>query len=343
MAETRLKGTSVEEKTQKQILDLIVGKDDVSWKNIIFGLIESEQMDPWDINISLISAKFLEQVKRLQEMDFRISGKVVLATAVLLKLKAERLRDEELEALDRIIHSAEEPVDLGLDELGFEEQPFANGERPQLIPRTPQPRKRKVSVYDLVEALEKALEADARRPEYIAPKTLDTIDPPEHHIDISVIIREVYDRIYGHYELEKSEEKLMFHHIARSTDPQDMVMTFIPLLHLENARKIDLEQPEHFGPINIYLLDKTPPAYGADGKERQTRLEAATNGIKEIVKQAQEAKPATKQKVKKIPAPKEFQIKLAKPEEKQKPAVKQKPEPGIKVRKAVQKKAPVKA
>jgi segregation and condensation protein A len=265
---------SVEERTQKHILDIIVGQDDISWKNIIFGLIESEQMDPWDINITLIAAKFLEKLKELKEMDFRIGGKVVLASAVLLKLKADKLRDDEINALDRLIKTAEEPIDLGLDDLqNFEEPYYGEGEKPQLIPRTPQPRKRKVSVYDLVEALENALETDARRPEYVSPKTLDTIHPPEHHIDISTIIKEVYEHIYGHYEIEKKKEHLFFHHLIRSDDRKDIVMTFIPLLHLENARKVNMDQPEHFGPISVHLLDKNPPAFIKE--EARTRVDSA--------------------------------------------------------------------
>ncbi len=252
---------SIEEQTQKHILDLIVTQDDVSWKSIIFDLIETEQMDPWDINISLISQKFLEQLKKFKETDFRMSGKVVLASAILLKLKAERLRDDDINALDTLMHSANEPIDLGLDEAPplDDDWSFNQEERPKLILRTPQPRKRKVSVYDLVEALEKALELDASRPVYIAPKILDTINPPEHHIDMSVIIKEVYARIYGHYE-KKNKTQLMFHNITRSDDARDIVMTFIPLLHLENARKINMDQEDHFGPIGITLLDKTPPA-----------------------------------------------------------------------------------
>jgi chromatin segregation and condensation protein Rec8/ScpA/Scc1 (kleisin family) len=150
-----------------------------------------------------------------------------------------------------------------------------------------------VSVYDLVEALEKALEMDARRPIYLPPRTLDTINPPEHHIDISVIIREVYDRIYGHYEVTQKKDQLMFHHIARSTDRQDMVMTFIPLLHLENARKVEMEQPEHFGPINIHLIDRAPPAYLVETQTRITEEPIA----KEIqVKLAPQTKPTVKKK-----------------------------------------------
>ena len=253
--------SSAEEHTQKQILDIIVEQDDISWKTIIFGLIDNEQMDPWDINISLISQKFLEQLKKLKEMDFRISGKVVLASAILLKLKAERLRDEDLTALDNLMHSAEEPIDLGLDELNTAQEPWYTGEKPQLIPRTPQPRKRKVSVYDLIEALEKALNVDARRPPQDQTRTPDTIPPPVGHIDMSIIIKEVFERIYGHYERERSQDELFFHHLTKSADPRDIVMTFIPLLHLENAQKIEMQQQEHFGPIHVKLLDKKPEVH----------------------------------------------------------------------------------
>lgn len=255
--------TAVEDKTQKQILDIIVAQDDVSWKQLIFGLIETEQMDPWDINISLISQKFIEQLKKIQEMDFRISGKVVLASAILLKMKADKLADEDLAALDGIINASQEQLDLydpNLD-LGMEGVRFSRENLPRLVPRTPQPRKRKVSVYDLVEALEEALETDARRPPRIAPRVLDTIEPPEHHVDISVVIKEVYDKVSQHYGKKKVEPgSLKFTHVTKSSDPRDVVMTFIPLLHLENARKVEMEQGEHFGPITIHLLDKTPPA-----------------------------------------------------------------------------------
>ena len=61
--------------------------------------------------------------------------------------------------------------------------------------------------------------------------------------------------------MENHQHTLQFHHITRSADPRDIVLTFIPLLHLENARKVDMEQPEHFGDINVHLLDRTPPEY----------------------------------------------------------------------------------
>ena len=259
-----------EEAAQQRILDIIVGQDDVSWKSIIFGLIDSHQMDPWDINISLIAERFIAELRKMQQMDFRIGGKVVLASAILLKMKAERLHDEELGALDSLIQaveSQEEPLLEG--DYGLPRERLAY---PGLVPRTPQPRKRKVSVYDLIEALEQALDMEARRPPRIAPRVLDVIDPPQHHIDISKVIQEVYRQIFDHYEVRKSPAgSLEFHDLVRGESKRDHVMAFIPLLHLETARKVDLEQQAHFGPITVHLIDPTPPVFEEAKVKQKTR------------------------------------------------------------------------
>src|SRR3989344_5635587 len=62
---------------------------------------------------------------------------------------------------DRLLRGVEEEM----EELGFEEPSRIAklDEIPTLIPRTPQPRQRKVSIYDLVEALERELEVKKRR------------------------------------------------------------------------------------------------------------------------------------------------------------------------------------
>ncbi len=264
---------SAEETTQQRILDIIVGQDDVSWKGIIFGLIDTHQMDPWDINISLIAAAFIQELRKLQQMDFRIGGKVVLASAILLKMKAERLHDDDLGALDSLIQSVESQdeqlLEMGPDGVVRERLPY-----PKLTPRTPQPRKRKVSVYDLIEALEQALEMEARRPVRVAPRVLDTIEPPSHHIDISKVIQEVYRMIFDHYEVRKElAGSLAFTHLVKGETKRDHVLAFIPLLHLENARKIDLEQQAHFGPITVHLLDATAPVFEAPKTDDRQRPE----------------------------------------------------------------------
>ena len=147
--------------SSERIFEILYNKDEVTWQALLYELIKKEGMNPWDVNISFLTKKYIETIKKLKELDFRISGKVLLAAAILLNMKSSRLLNEDLSELDRLLADPEEDI---IDSLTFEEpQSYQLGEKPVLIPRTPQPRKRKVSVFDLVKALEKALEVKQRR------------------------------------------------------------------------------------------------------------------------------------------------------------------------------------
>ena len=149
--------------SQDVVFNLIFKEDELTWQSIIYELVKKEEMNPWDIDISLLSQRFIEMIKTLKEMDFRISGKIILAAAILLRIKSNRLVGEDLNQLNRLIAMSEATEDDLFDALEDEfsgeitKMSFEEGDdRFKLIPRTPQPRKRKVSVYDLVEALKKA-------------------------------------------------------------------------------------------------------------------------------------------------------------------------------------------
>ncbi|MBN2112072.1 segregation/condensation protein A [Candidatus Woesearchaeota archaeon] len=240
---------------EDKIFQLLVEEDDITWKDIIFNLVKTEQMDPWDINIGLLSKKYIELLKKAKELDFKISGKVVLAAAILLRLKSKRLVGEDLDEFDRLLAGNTVDEDEFYDDLAAmrDASKIPEEERLNLVPRTPQPRKRKVSVYDLVNALEKALEVKKRRIIKSIP-TLE-VEVPQKTTDIGLVIKQVYNRILDHF-LEKKGRKLTFSQLVPSRDKEDKILTFIPLLHLSNSRKIDLEQEAHFGEIDIRLLKK---------------------------------------------------------------------------------------
>ena len=237
-----------------KIFDIIFSKaDEITWQTIIYELVKSEQMDPWDIDISILTQKYIEMLRNLKEHDFRVSGKVVLAAAILLKLKSNKLVGDDLNDLDRLLVGVEEHM----DEFGFEEGQNMHqeiGEIPSLIPRTPQPRKRKVSIFDLVEALEKALEVKRRRLFRSVPPT--SLEAPKKKKDITVIIREVYTKIRTFF-MGAFKDKLTFQKLLPSESREDKVYTFIPLLHLAQQDKIELSQDKPFGEIQILLKRKT--------------------------------------------------------------------------------------
>lgn len=232
---------------QDKLYDMLMQEDEITWQTIIYDLVKSEEMNPWDIDVSILSKKYLETVKKLQEMNFSISGKVVLASAILLKLKTRRLVEEDLARFENIINPPEEIEDLYEDlDLGELEE-----NRIIVIPRTPQPRRRKVSVNDLVLALQKALDVNKRRV-FRRMEDLSSVPEvivPEKKVDISILIKDVYDRVVNFFT--SGGKKLTFHEFIKSDRREDKIATFVPLLHLDNQRKVDLHQKEHFGEIEI--------------------------------------------------------------------------------------------
>ncbi|MEK6963737.1 MAG: segregation/condensation protein A [Nanoarchaeota archaeon] len=236
--------------TQDRIFSILFDQDEITWQDIIYELINTEQMDPWDIDVSLISAHFLETIKKLEEMDFRLSGKIILASAILLKIKSNQLLDEDIAALDQMISGESDPVNLYDDALeGSSPRP----DIPGLVPRTPQPRKRKVSVYDLIQALEKALQTEARRKRFITASPMQ-MKLPEKTFDISEVIEEVYDKVFTHHQ-NNGHTALTFSQLVNSDAREDKIFMFQPLLHLDTQGRIDLQQAEHFGEIQIHVTE----------------------------------------------------------------------------------------
>lgn len=253
-----------------RIFSILFSKaDEVTWQSIIYELIKSEQMDPWDIDVSILAQKYISMLRTLKEHDFRVSGKVLLAAAILLKMKSNRLVGEDLTELDRILIGVEEEMeDLGFDEAG---EAAKIGEIPALIPRTPQPRKRKVSIFDLVDALERALEVKKRRLLNSIPPL--NIEAPKRKKDITQIIREVYGRIKSFF-IGALKDRLTFSKLLPSETKEDKVYTFIPLLHLAQQNKIELVQEVPFGDIGV-LLKKKEDSRAAD--ESADQVNAQTN------------------------------------------------------------------
>jgi segregation and condensation protein A len=229
---------------------------------MLFDIVKTEAMDPWNVNISTLVAKFLERLAFFREINLKVSGKVVLAAALLLKLKSTRLLEEDLDEFDRLLAGAQEDqfYDTLETELAQGEERVLSDEKYDLFPATPQPRKRKVSVYDLVRALEKALEVRKRRMLRREPPELKM---PERKFDLGAAMLGLLDRIIA----GASAGRLTFNALCPSTSRMDTVYTFIPLLHLANQQRVDLLQQEHFGDIEIVPLEvpKHEPEQGGAG------------------------------------------------------------------------------
>ena len=120
---------------QDRIFQMLMQENEITWQNIIYDLVRSEEMDPWDIDISLLSNKYLDIVRNLKKMNFAISGKVILASAILLKLKSKKLVEEDLARFEEIINPPED-----IDLLEETEEEYFEENKILIVPKTPQPR-----------------------------------------------------------------------------------------------------------------------------------------------------------------------------------------------------------
>ena len=104
MANENTPKTSVK---QEQIHDLLFSRE-IGWQEIIYDLINTEQLDPWDINLSVLTNKYLAKIQELEEADFFVSSKVLLAASLLLRIKSEILLNHYIPSLDDILFGKKE-------------------------------------------------------------------------------------------------------------------------------------------------------------------------------------------------------------------------------------------
>lgn len=235
--------------SHEKILDILSKESEITWQSIIFELIKTEQMNPWDVDVSLLAQKYLEIVKSLQETNFLFSGKVVLASAMLVKIKSHKLLEEDIAHLDYILYPPEEVMDTFED---WQQNERPRIEVPGLAVRSPQARKRRISVQDLVSALERALEVNKRRIlRHNAMLEIGTMRLPTKDIDITALIASVYGKIQDLFGLKK--EITFTTVLPANATKRDKILTLYPLLELENNSKIEMFQEKPFGEIQIML------------------------------------------------------------------------------------------
>src|SRR3989344_8417457 len=125
---------------QEQVHDILFNRE-IGWQEIIYDLINTEQLDPWDIDIMILTEKYLESIQKLEEADFLISSKVLLAASLLLRIKSEILLNQYIKSIDEILFGKKELLKKSnLERIELDEQ------IPELIPKSPMPRFKRVSL-----------------------------------------------------------------------------------------------------------------------------------------------------------------------------------------------------
>ena len=263
-----LKKTNKEEKIgQSQFFGIITSKKP-DWQQIIFDLIQTEQLDPWDIDIVILTQKYFEKILEIEEaqkensdeeIDFYLSSKVLLAAALLLRIKSEFLLNKHIRNIDEILFGKKEESKKPFERIEIDEN-----ELPILIPKTPMARMRRVTLPELIAALNKAINTETRRIKREVAvkraKKLSEVDfPTFKRIDLKDRIRQVYAKILTSIKKiatgpEKHLNKVSYSLLV-GKEKEEKLACFLPILHLSNSKKLWLEQEKHLDEIWVYLYE----------------------------------------------------------------------------------------
>jgi len=281
---------------QEQIHGLVFGEK-LSWQAIIYDLINTEQLDPWDIDICLLTNKYLEKVGELEEANFFVSGKVLLAASLLLRLKSEILLNYYLPSLDDILFGKKE------EKKYIQEKIELDDEIPELIPRTPLPRGRKVTLQELMASLGKAIKTETRRIKRVVIEKQREFETgtvlPRRTVDLKDQIKKVYLKVKG-ISSQKGGERIPFSSFSGSR-AEEKLSHFVPLLHLDYQHKVLAEQEKPFDEIWVWLKEVYQNKH-ADVLEmmRHESEEAMKKEIEEIKDASKEDKENNKKKKRKL-------------------------------------------
>lgn len=245
---------SGEKINESHFYNLITGEE-LSWQAIIYDLIKTEQLDPWDIDIVVLADKYIETINNLEDEDFFISSKVLLACSLLLRLKSEILANSYIQELNDLLFGKKE-VQKTLD---FEKIIINENELPLLVPKSPMARHKKVTLEQLMGALNKAINTENRRIKrsikgYQAQKAAELILPKNQFVPLKTRIKNIFNIISTHLNIHENKH-INFNYLAK--EKEEKLASFLPILHLSNEQKIFLHQPIHFE--DIFITKKIHP------------------------------------------------------------------------------------
>ncbi|MFW5902387.1 MAG: segregation/condensation protein A [archaeon] len=236
---------------EKMKLEEIAQRHD--WREILKKIVEKEDMDPWNINISKLVDEYIQTIRELQEMDFQVPANAVLASSILLKKKSTSW----------VIKGEEDEEEFKY----WEEIPTTPDQIPPAREEIPEPKpkkrktKRKVSVEELIDAVEDVIDKEKKK---ARKKAKETKQPGQNLVPKQLL--EIAKRDTKEFEekTKELEEKIrqrvdkenltvFTELIEKKEDSGEVVETFIPLLHLADKGKVSIWQEEVFGEIFIYL------------------------------------------------------------------------------------------
>ncbi len=237
--------------------DVAVVEDPVE---ILVGMAERGEIDPWNINIIEVTDRFLSELERCRQLNLQLSGRTLFYAATLLRMKSEHLADTSVQEGDEGVDDEGEygdDFDLSLDsEFEYEGRlgPIERLER-EIQRRLDRKNLRRspVTLFELIIEL-KNIEKEERR---------------RHRMSESDALLIEADDVVGiaHDEVYQDSATMVYEECLKClTREEEMTLTelcgklgwsipdvYIPLLFLTLEGHCAMRQEEFFGDVYVQI------------------------------------------------------------------------------------------
>ena len=248
---------------------------------ILVGLAERGEIDPWNINIIEVTDRFLSELERRRELNLQLSGRTLFYAATLIRMKSELLviveaPDDEGDGDDDLFGDGfggemDDEIDYG-SRLGPIER--LENEIQRRLDRKSM-RKSPITLFELITEL-KNIEKEERRRRRMANGSADISD--DSLIDADDVVSIAHEEGFQESSMTRLAEYLGGLEIDEEMTLAELCKrmewgipeVFIPLLFLALDRRCSLRQEEFYGDIFVQICHLDPGETGDGAAEEST-------------------------------------------------------------------------
>ena len=220
-----------------------------TWEGILQRL--TVDMDPWNIDIVELAHRYRDYVDALRELQFEISGRMVLTCSVLLRMQSDDLLAAARPTdRDGLIDELEEVIE---EEAAQWEAPEEPDEFSLPLFRSP---RRQVTIFDLGRALAAAMKVSFRRGKRHATRVEE--EEEDNLFDDFMLGGEDFgQRLHSLFTKIKNlltgHRVISFFRLLERGDKDERISYFFEVLHLMAQGEITCQQKEFLGDITITM------------------------------------------------------------------------------------------
>ncbi len=194
---------------------------------MLISMIHEKKLDPWDIDLSILTQEFLKKIQEMQAEGLTVGGNMVLASSILLKYKSESIIIVEGEEMIEDVHP--QPTFVQPPPLSFSIRI---------------PPKKPITLSELISEMERVIK-HAIKPR---KKTIEAqpIQIPEIKFDVEGEVNFVLER------LKREREIALFSLINKNDEKERIIRLLFAVLLLFKEGKVKIRQDEIFEDVIIY-------------------------------------------------------------------------------------------